>query len=371
MNSLPKYGFFIFVIVLIAGAIWYLEATKPKRFSARDTDIPGVRPTGRKSVKAYPRAKEIAAPAGFLNSGPFRIADFVGKKVILVDFWTYSCINCQRTLPYLTGWWEKYKDQGLLIVGVHTPEFEFEKEEKNVRAASQKFGVTYPIVLDNDYGTWNAYANRYWPHKYLIDIDGYIVYDHIGEGAYEETERKIQELLEERKTALGTGEDILKEISRPAGASDVDFSKVRSPEIYFGSARNLYLGNGKSEKRGFQSLSEPAGIKTNILYLAGEWLFEPEYAEARSRNGKIIFRYQAKNVYLVANSSSGAKIKILLDGVPPGKSAGEDINEDGSSKQDIREDRLYKLIEAADYGQHTVEIIIENPGFRAYAFTFG
>ena len=149
---------------------------------------------GNKEAR-YDKAKEISSPDGFINTAPITISELIGEKVILIDFWTYSCINCQRTLPYLNAWYEKYKDSGLAIVGIHTPEFGFEKEYDNVLAAAKKFGVTYPVVLDNDYATWRAYSNRYWPRKYLIDIDGYIVYDHSGEGAYDQTERKIQELL--------------------------------------------------------------------------------------------------------------------------------------------------------------------------------
>ena len=147
----------------------------------------------------YPRFAELANPDGYLNTDhDITIGEYIGKKVILVDFWTYSCINCQRTLPYLTSWDEKYRDEGLLIIGVHTPEFGFEKEYDNVKRAIEKFNIKYPVVQDNEYQTWRAYKNRYWPRKYLIDIDGYIVYDHIGEGAYDETEEKIREVLKER-----------------------------------------------------------------------------------------------------------------------------------------------------------------------------
>ena len=142
--------------------------------------------------KRYSVAKEITTPDGFINTDgkPVTIGEFVGKKVVLLDIWTYSCINCQRTTPYLNAWYEKYKDDGLVIIGLHTPEFEFEKVYQNVLDATNRLGIKYPVVLDNDYSTWNAYQNRFWPRKYLIDIDGFVVYDHIGEGAYEETETK-------------------------------------------------------------------------------------------------------------------------------------------------------------------------------------
>ncbi len=147
---------------------------------------------------------EIQNPAGFVNTNdqPFKIADYVGKQVILLDVMTYSCINCQRTFPYVNSWYEKYKDEGLIVIGVHTPEFAYEKDKANVEKAFAEFGIKFPTVLDNDYGTWRALGNRYWPRMYLIDIHGNIVYDHIGEGAYDETEAKIQELLKERTTVL-------------------------------------------------------------------------------------------------------------------------------------------------------------------------
>jgi cytochrome c biogenesis protein CcdA/thiol-disulfide isomerase/thioredoxin len=173
-----------------------------KKMEEDDMEVDMKEQTRMNKEQFYPRYNEIVDPSGFVNTDPITIGELIGDKVVLIDFWTYSCINCQRTLPYLTSWYEKYRDTGLEIVGIHTPEFAFEKNTDNVIEAANKFGITYPIVLDNDYATWGAYKNQYWPHKYLIDIDGFIVYDHIGEGAYEETEAKIQELLEERSEVL-------------------------------------------------------------------------------------------------------------------------------------------------------------------------
>ena len=186
---------------------------------------------------------------------------------------------------------------------------------------------------------------------------------HIGEGGYEETEKKIQEALAE------AGQAIDEKITKPGGVEDVDFSRVKSPEIYFGAGRNTYFGNGRSNKTGTQSLTEPEGVKANILYLSGDWQFEDEFAQNQSSKAKIIFRYQAKNVFLVANSDSGVKAQILLDGEPIGDRAGADVGPDGSVL--FKEDRLYKLVEDSEYGEHTLEIIIEDSGVRAFAFTFG
>src|SRR3989344_6905350 len=176
------------ILILIGGSILFLESRKvsvPDRNST-NSDIKTL--TGSGKAKQYVSAKEISTPDGFINTDAISIANLIGKNVILIDFWTYSCINCQRTLPYLNAWYEKYADQGLEIIGIHTPEFDFEKEYANVEKAIEKFGIKYPVVLDNDYSTWQAYKNQYWPRKYLIDIDGFVVYDHIGEGGYDETE---------------------------------------------------------------------------------------------------------------------------------------------------------------------------------------
>jgi len=212
--------------------------------------------------------------------------------------------------------------------------------------------------LDNDYSTWAAYRNQYWPRKYLIDIDGYIVYDHIGEGAYDETEAKIQEALREREAILGMQDEIKGGIVTPDNVMTTDARSPQSPEIYFGSDRNNYLGSGIKNISGTQKMSTPDKPKTNVLYLGGTWSFSEEFAENKSNNASIKFRYQGKNVYFVAGSETGSKIKIYKDGNLVGE-------------QEVRDHTLYHLIEDTAYGEHTLEIIIESPGLRAYTFTFG
>lgn len=357
-------------IILIGGAIGYIESQKPPRPHVQDATIHIAMPNEEKE-RQYEKAKEIIKPAGFINTDSVSINDVIGKKIILVDFWTYSCINCQRTLPYLTAWYEKYRDKGLEIVGVHTPEFEFEKKYENVKRAVEQYGIHYPVVLDNDYATWNAYGNRYWPRKYLIDIDGYIAYDHIGEGGYEETEKTIQKLLQERMAKLSLSDTIDEATVK---AIEAEVPEGESPEIYFGAGRNLYLGNGISQKKGVQALSEPTGIKTNILYLSGTWNFEDEFAENKEKNARIIFRYRAKSVYMVASADAPVSLIVLLDGKPlEGNVAGGDsIQKEGRSILTIHEDRLYKIIQdAKGVSEHTLELIIETPGVRVFTFTFG
>lgn len=312
--------------------------------------------------------KEITRPAGFVNTGdiPIKIGDYVGKKVILLDVMTYSCINCQRTFPYVTSWYERYKDSGLIVIGIHTPEFAFEKDKKNVEKAMKEFGINFPVVLDNDYGTWNAYGNRYWPRKYLIDIYGNIVYDHIGEGAYIETEMKIKELLKERAEVLKmseapTDKDLVSKTIIP------QVTTAQSPETYFGSLRNEYLKNGMVGRNGEQTLSVPTQVLLNGLYLGGKWNFSDEYARS-VKDSNIVYRYNAKEVYIVASAESPTDIEVWQDGKLVSSEAGSDVK-NGSVR--VQESKLYRLIKNNEPGEHTLELRVKDGGVLFFAFTFG
>ena len=304
-------------------------------------------------------APDISTPDGFINTNnlPITISEFKGKKVVLLDIWTYSCINCQRTIPYLNEWHKKYEDEGLVIIGLHTPEFSFEKIQKNVEKAVKDFGIKYPVVLDNDFSTWKAYKNQYWPRKYLIDIDGYIVYDHAGEGQYNEAEVAIQKALRERIDRLKMNIAVSSNISRPSGVISVDSGKVKSPEVYFGSARNEYLENGRAGISGEQIFSLPQEISFNNLYLEGTWNLTSEYAENKNTSS-IIFNYEARNVYMTAGSTLGVEVEIYKDDI-------------FIKKITIKDETLYSIIEDADYGRHTLKIKIPREGLKAFTFTFG
>jgi thiol-disulfide isomerase/thioredoxin len=359
-------------VVLIAVGIYYFESQKSRPvYSSLDSDIetPRMTETTEEKEKKYERAKEISSPDGFINVDDINITDLIGSQVILVDFWTYSCINCQRTLPYLNAWHEKYGDKGLTIIGMHTPEFEFEEDYGNVSRAVEKFGVKYPVVLDNDFSTWTAYRNQYWPRKYLIDIDGFIVYDHIGEGAYEETERKIQELLNERMITLGEEGDIASEIANPKEDRCSPSGKPQTPEIYFGAWRNNYFGNGERLKEGAQSLSIPNEIGQHFFYLDGDWTIDDKHAINSQSGARIVINYQAECVFMVAGSDKPVKMFVLRDGKPIGNAAGSDVK-DGSVT--VSEETLYRIVEDPEgWGQHTLELIIEGAGLEAFTFTFG
>jgi len=358
----------IVALVLIAGAIIVLSPLSPGRSFAGTPVTPGNRTAiNAEKARLYPYAKEIAEPSGFINVENITIGSLVGKEVILVDFWTYSCINCERTIPYLNMWYAKYHAQGLEIIGVHTPEFQFEHDISNVEAAVHKFGIQYPVVLDNNYATWGSYGNQYWPEDYLIDIDGFIVDRHIGEGDYDATEMEIQRLLRERAEALGINVSIADTTGVPADAIAVNFSLVGSPETYFGSGRNQYLGNGRPDVPGQQTLVLPGEVQPDTLYLGGQWNFTDQYAE-NTGNASVVFRYDAKNVYFVASAGNSTPVRVTLDGEPLTTSAGSDV---ANSTVTIQAEQLYTLVSGSGYGGHTLELDIPEPGLRAYTFTFG
>ncbi len=368
-------------IFLIVGSIYYLDSKSPNH---QVVSVPVVLPSGesnpdlenesfearqKEKQKKFPVAKELIDPTGFINTKdgkPITIQELISKKVILLDIWTYSCINCQRTIPYLKSWYSKYKDQGLEIVALHVPEFEFEKDYSNVTSAVKKFGITYPVVLDSNGVTARSYGMRYWPEEYLIDIDGFIVEKSIGEGAYGEKEAKIVELLNERNKVLGI-EGIIK-ISETK-VENTTTAQSDSPETYFGSRRNQNFENGKPGTTGIQVLSLPEKIKPNLLYLGGTWNINNEYALNQGKGDSIVFKYKSKEVYFVASSKNGVKIKIYQDGVLLKNNRGEDVDQNGEVL--IKEERLYKLINNSNMEEHTLKIEIEGAGLEAYTFTFG
>jgi len=305
----------------------------------------------------------------YINTTPEELKQQMEGKVILYDIWTYSCINCVRTLPYITTWNEKYEDDGLLIIGVHSPEFEFEKNIDNVRMAVKKHGITYPVVLDNEWKTWKAFENRYWPRKYLVDHDGFIRYDHIGEGGYAKTEKKIQELLHERAAQIG--------INVAAAESLIDLEEFqhtnfRTPELYFGykfAAGRNQLGNDEGFKPGKDVVYIiPNNIQQNYFYIDGTWKNLEDGMKLISNNGKIKLNYFAKEVNIVI--ANDAELTILLDGeVISSNYAGKDV--DISGKIRVIESDLYNIVNSPKPDSHTLEIIVNGPGFEIFSLTFG
>jgi thiol-disulfide isomerase/thioredoxin len=288
-------------------------------------------------------APEFVGIDQWLNSEPLTMQGLRGK-VVLVDFWTYSCINCVRTFPYVTAWDEKYKDKGLAVVGVHTPEFAFEKDTANVRTAISRHGITYPVAQDNDFRTWRAYSNRYWPAHYLIDQSGKIVYTHFGEGNYQETEQAIQQLL----GLGGEGEMAEEEVNR----------QVRTPEVYFGLARLEMLHAGQTPARAARDYSLPAVLVPNTFALGGSWSFTDEGARLEGSSGRIRLNFHSKDVHMVGESAAGSTVKVYVD-----SGLVNTLKVDSSA--------LYTLFEGDGSGQHVLELEIDGAGLEAYTFTFG
>jgi thiol-disulfide isomerase/thioredoxin len=329
----------------------------------------------------FQKAPDLTQISGYLNTPnnnqPIHLANYKGK-VVLIDFWTYSCINCIRTIPYLNDWYSKYADKGFVIIGVHSPEFEFEKNYDNVKTAVQKFGIMYPVVLDNNLGTWNAYGNQYWPRHYLIDAQGYIREDHIGEGGYAETEKTIQSLLAERAALDGLKQISFSTKTAPTINSKslqyIDLSKQTTPELYLGySYARSPLGNSQNfepEQTVTYTIPSNTNLQPNIVYLDGQWKNNRDNIELQGNSGSIILTYYAKAVNIVA-SGKGQTGTVTEDGNSkiPIKSSGTDLNKDG--KFILNGQRLYNLALHDSYGVHSIIINVKGKGFQLYTFTFG
>ena len=289
----------------------------------------------------------------WLNSEPLTAAGLRGR-VVLVDFWTYSCVNWLRTLPYVRAWHERYRDRGLVVVGVHAPEFGFEHDLDNVRRAVSELDVGYPIVIDNDFTIWRSFENHYWPALYLVDGDGRVRFHHFGEEAYEEIERTIQQLL-------GVDEELVR-VDAGGLAQAADWGALRSPETYLGHAR----GERRNDRRA-------DGLPLNQWALAGEWSVGEEVAVLDTAAGSIAYRFEGRDLNLVlAPPASGAPVRfaVLLDGQPPGDARGLDVDESGEGT--LSEPRMYQLVrQRGAIRQRTFEITFDGPGVRAYVFTFG
>ena len=315
------------------------------------------------------RLESLAGAVTWLNSPPLTAEGLKGK-VVLVDFWTYSCINCLRTLPYVRAWAEKYRAQGLVVIGVHTPEFAFEKRIDNVRKAVADFGLAYPVAVDNDYAIWRAFKNRYWPAHYFIDAEGRIRHHHFGEGGYERSEQVIRELLAEAGRTPPAG---LAQVRAAGVQAPANMAEVQSPETYlgYGRAENFISPEGFAEDAPRAYTRETPRL--NEWSLAGRWTVGKEEAALDAAPGRIVYRFRARDLHLVlgpAEDGKPVRFRVRLDGAAPGASAGSDIDARGAGT--VREQRLYQLIrQPGAVGEREFEIEFLDPGVQAYAFTFG
>jgi thiol-disulfide isomerase/thioredoxin len=332
----------------------------------------------------FKKAPEFAQISGYINTpdnSPLTLSSLKGK-VVLLYIWTYTCINSIRPMPYIHDWNQKYSDNGLVVVGVHSPEFQFEKNFTNVKDAVQQFGIKYPVVLDSDHGTWNAYQNNYWPRYYLIDSQGYIRYDHIGEGDYDQIEKSIQSLLAERAALMGENEISFNTkpntVIKPGSLYYVDLRQNTTPEIYIGyNTARAPLGNPegfKPEQTVSYSIPSTTNFDPHIVYLQGKWKNNPDNMELQSDTGRIVLTYYGKSVNIIAGGKGGGVVSNDEEGgagaaLTSNNSLGVDLSSNGSFRIDGQ--RLYNLAIHNNYTAHSIVIDVKGKGFQFYTFTFG
>jgi thiol-disulfide isomerase/thioredoxin len=315
--------------------------------------------------------RSFSGAAGWLNSPPLTPAALRGQ-VVLVNFWTYTCINWLRQLPYLRAWHEKYSSHGLVIVGAHTPEFTFESDVDNVSRAVQEMRIEFPVALDSKYAIWRAFGNHYWPALYFGDAEGQIRHHHFGEGEYEQSEMVLQQLLAEAGTADVGHELVTVEAHGPEVAAD--WANLRSPENYTGHerTRNLVNEGVASAGRG-QPYEAPATLRLNQWALSGNWTMTKEATQLNGATGRIACRFHARDLHLVmepAKRGASVRFQVLIDGQSPGAARGDDVDEHGNGT--VTEPRLYQLIrQPAPVIDRTLEINFLDSAIQVYAFTFG
>jgi thiol-disulfide isomerase/thioredoxin len=348
-----------FAAVLAVSILW----KEPNMGNGNTAHAAGTEPSG--PLPALFEAQQ------WLNTKPLRAEDIRGK-VVLVNFWTYSCINCLRILPHVRAWAEKYKSEGLVVIGVHTPEFAFEKDIGNVSKALVSLGISYPVAIDNDYRIWRAFNNAAWPALYFIGADGRIRRHVLGEGEYDQSEQLIQQLLSEADAApVANGAVTVNGVSTEAAPDERD---LRSPETYIGYAQAINFASpgfvSENESKVYRTVS---ALPLNHWSLAGAWTIAGEYAALNEAPGSIAYRFHARDLHLVLARPSQAhfiRFRVTIDGSPPGADHGYDIDADGWGR--LEDDRLYQLVrQTGRIVDRTFEIEFFESGVRAYAFTFG
>jgi thiol-disulfide isomerase/thioredoxin len=313
----------------------------------------------------------LSGAIGWLNSKPLAAADLRGK-VVLVEFWTYSCINWLRIQPYVRAWDEKYRDKGLVVIGVHTPEFGFEKDLDNIQWATKNLRVDYPVAIDSDYAVWRAFNNNYWPALYFIDAEGRIRHHQFGEGNYDQSERVIQELLAE--AGMSGFDRALVSVEGRGLEAAADWDDIRSPETYAGYSRgDNFLSPGGAIADTPTNYTIPEKLALNYWAFSGNWTIKQESAALNNDGGRIAFRFHARDLNLVMGppaASGPVRFRVLIDGKPLGASKGVDVDEEGNGT--ASEQRLYQLIRQQEPTvDRTFEIEFFDPGIEAFVFTFG
>ena len=368
-------GVLVVLSVVIVAMGWdtrFLAAVTSSNTTAAEEKLIAAlgKPTPPAATARRAQAPSIEGATQWLNSRPISDADLRGK-VVLIDFWTYSCINCLRTLPYIKAWDAKYRDKGFVIIGVHAPEFAFERDINNVKKAVKELGVNYPVAIDNQFTIWNAYQNIYWPAHYLIDATGRIRHHHFGEGAYAETEAMIRALLQEAHPDMKLNDDNVNVSG--AGASAASGSMTQSPETYIGYARQEHLASPEPVQRDrAANYTAPAQLAPDDWALGGTWQIGKESAVLKAAGGSITFHFRGRDLHLVLATQHGkpVRFRVTLDGEAPGEDAGTDIDAKGHGI--IREQRLYQLIrQNGKIKNRTFRIEFLDKAAEAFAFTFG
>jgi len=353
-----------YVIVFGIVAIVVLAAAVSTLFTSQGSAQPIGNPS---TLPSYGSAPDFQGIAAWINSPALHISQLRGK-VVLVDFWTYSCINCIRTIPYLNAWYNEYGNNGLVIVGVHTPEFTFERNYSNVLTAVNNFGIKYPVALDSNYGTWNAYGNQYWPADYVIDANGTIRYKQLGEGDYNGTETVIRELLQSAHYSVPS----VTAYNTVSGTS-VDFSQIGTPELYVGYATARQpIGNAQGFSPGrVVDYTVQEELQKNYVYFTGDWYSANDSMIAAGNDAKVYLLYDARVANIVAQGNNSL-IVVSLDGNTPSEAyLGKDLSLiGGTATAYVGMARLYNIVNGPSYGEHEV-VITASPGFRLYTFTFG
>ncbi len=335
--------------------------------------VPAVDARGA-SAAPLPIEGELPSLGGavdWLNSPPLTAAQLRGK-VVVVEFWTYSCINWLRTMPYVRAWAEKYKAQGLVVIGVHTPEFEFEKDVGNVRRAAKEMKIQFPIAIDSGHAIWNAFHNAFWPALYFVDAEGRIRHHHFGEGEYDRSERVIQQLLAE-SGATTNGHDLVAVEGKGVEAPP-DWNSLRSAENYVGYARTQgFASAGGLVADRSHVYAGPARLSLNAWSLSGDWTVREQAVLLNKPDGRIVYRFRARDLHLVmgpAAAGTTVRFRVLIDGKPPGQDHGDDVDDKGVGT--ATEPRLYQLIRQREpIGDRQFEIEFLDPGIQAFSFTFG
>jgi cytochrome c biogenesis protein CcdA/thiol-disulfide isomerase/thioredoxin len=345
------------------GTLQTLERSSQVQSALRDLGAPPNASfdtgSGGSSLSVGPTAPEFTGIDHWLNSNPLTMAGLRGK-VVLIDFWTYSCINCIRTLPYVEGWYQEYASAGFVVVGVHTPEFAFEHDTANVAAAVSRFGITYPVAQDNEYATWTAYSNEYWPADYLFDASGHLRSSHFGEGDYNQTESDIRTLLAE------AGKSALPSAAPPAAAPP--FVAGETPETYIGTERAVSFASPQTASAGANRYTFPNPLPDDDFAVSGTFDFQPQYATATAAGDQLEISFRARDVYLVAAADSPVLATVEVIGVT-GSVSTEDVAAGGSMT--VGTARLYHVVHLPAAARGTVVITFNSAGVRCYAFTFG